>query len=98
MRFLKDIFKHQVNKKVVIFCQSVSSFVSEQFADCGDAEQVFLPTTALPSRVFGDEQRLKQILVNLLFNKIWQTTRDLGVVRIVASYDEGQQLLTYHIA
>ena len=41
--------------------------------------------------------RLKQIMVNLLSDAIKQT-EDHGIVRILASYDDNQEQISFHVA
>lgn len=88
--FLQSIFKHQINdKNIFISCESVSSYVGEQFAECGGLGQVMLPVSALPKCIYGDKQRLKQILVNLIFDEI-SLMKEHDMVRVVSCYDYGQ--------
>lgn len=88
--FLYGAFKLMTNgRKVNLTCLPVSSFISKHFAQNGDTGLVMLPITKLPGQLFGDQQRLKQILVNLLHDEIGRT-REHGMVRVLASYDYGK--------
>ena len=49
----------------------------------------------LPETLFGDDVRLKQILINLVKNSFKFTK--LGCIRVIAAYDEANEMLKVHV-
>ena len=64
-------------------------------AEIMNIDHTKLPTKSLPDYMFGDEIRLKQILINLVKNALKFTKK--GWIKIVASYDKETELLKVRV-
>jgi len=60
-----------------------------------DLEFKLILNASLPKVVFGDERKIKQIMLNLISNAIKFT--DEGVVSVKIDYDYKQNILSFHV-
>ena len=95
--FIKDTFAIKVESKgIKILYDSFRTLESPTDNGCIILDQSEYSPSSLPSKLIGDERRLKQVMINLVKNS-FKFTQSGGKIQIKTSYNQQKKTLIVHV-
>ena len=96
LQLVMDLFQlqSQTNDAIVSF-QATTASASKIALHCCNFTGGLFPEADLPDQLYGDMERLKQVLIILVENAIKHTRK--GTVKILVSHDESSNLLEQQV-